>query len=52
MQLSAIFQLQILWQSVSLVEETGKPGENNHKTITLKVVSSTPHHELGLHDIP
>ena len=41
----------ILWQSVSLVEETGVPGVNNRpvtshwQTLSYKVVSSTPHHK-------
>jgi hypothetical protein len=38
----------ILWQSVLLVEETGKkhqPAASHRQTLSHKVVSSTPHHE-------
>ena len=44
----------ILWWSVSLVKETGVPGENHRpvasreQTLSHNVVSSTPRHERGL----
>jgi len=53
MMFNSIFNniLVILWQSVLLVEETGKPGENHRpvashwQTWSHNVVSSTPRHE-------
>jgi hypothetical protein len=44
----------ISWRSVSLVEETGVPGENHRpasshrQTLSQNVVSNTPRHERGL----
>jgi len=35
----------ISWRSVSLVEETGVPGENHRQILSHNVVSSTPCHE-------
>jgi len=48
--LSTIFQLYRSWQSVLLVEENGKPGENHRpvashgQTLSHNVVLSTPQH--------
>ena len=44
----------ISWRSVSLVEETGVPGENHRpaashrQTLSQNVVSNAPRHERGL----